>query len=88
MDQLRSWIGKWENEIKLTIKVIIAVAVVIFGGLNIIHAIKDFGGKKMKEGLKSLGYAGLIIFIGIIGYAGLMGLVNMIAPDSSVIPRG
>lgn len=88
MDQLRSWIGKWENEIKLTITVITAVAVAIFGGLNIIHAIKDFGGKKMKEGLKSLGYAGLIIFIGIIGYAGLMGLVNMIAPDSSVIPRG
>ena len=41
----------------------------------------------MKEGLKALGYAALIIFLGLIGYAGLSSLVNMIAPDASVIPR-
>ena len=52
------------------------------------HAIKEFGSRKSKEGLKSLGFAGLIVFLGIIGYAGLTAVVKMIAPDSSVVPRG
>lgn len=88
MAKFREWLTTQKSDVQLTIAVIIGLVVVIFGGINVVTAIRDFGGKKMKEGLKSLGYAGLIIFIGLIGYAGLSALVNMIAPDSSVIPRG
>lgn len=88
MERFREWLTRQKSDVQLTIAVVIGLVVVIFGGINVIAAIKDFGGKKMKEGLKSLGYAGLIIFIGLIGYAGLSALVNMIAPDSAVIPRG
>ena len=88
MEQLRSWVGKWENEIKLIIAVSISLAVVWYGGTNFIHALKEFGSRKSKEGLKSLGFSGLIVFLGIIGYAGLTAIVKMIAPDSSVVPRG
>lgn len=88
MEQFRSWVGKWENEIKLIIAVAISLAVAWYGGTNFIHALKEFGSRKSKEGLKSLGFAGLIVFLGIIGYAGLTAIVKMIAPDSSVVPRG
>lgn len=88
MEAIRTWIGKWQNEINLTITVIIAIAVVIFGGSNVVVAIKDFGKRKMQDGLKSLGYAALIIFIGMIGWGGLTALVKLIAPSTSVIPQG
>lgn len=88
MAKFREWLTSQKSDVQLTIAVIIGLVVVIFGGMNIVSAIKDFGSKKMKEGLRSLGYAALIIFIGLIGYAGLNALVNMIAPDASVIPRG
>lgn len=88
MEQFRSWVGKWENEIKLIIAVAISLAVAWYGGTNFIHALKEFGSRKSKEGLKSLGFASLIVFLGIIGYAGLTAIVRMIAPDSSVVPRG
>ena len=88
MEAIRTWIGKWQNEINLTITVIIALAVVIFGGWNVTVAIKDFGKRKMQDGLKSLGYAALIIFIGMIGWGGLTALVKLIAPSESVIPQG
>lgn len=88
MEAIRTWIGKWQNEINLTITVIIALAVVIFGGLNVAVAIKDFGKRKMQDGLKSLGYAALIIFVGMIGWGGLTALVKLIAPSTSVIPQG
>ncbi len=87
MGKFQEWLNKQKSEVKTTIAVIIGLLVVIFGGWNIAIAIKDFGGRKMKEGLKALGYAALIIFLGLIGYAGLSSLVNMIAPDASVIPR-
>ena len=88
MDGLRTWIGKWQNEINMTITVLIALAVIIFGGWNVVIGIKDFGKRKMNEGLKALGYAALIIFVGIIGWAGLTELVKAIAPSGGVIPQG
>lgn len=87
MGKFQEWLNRQKTEVKNTIAVIIGLLVVLFGGWNVVIAIRDFGGKKMKEGLKSLGYAALIIFIGLIGYAGFSTLVNMIAPDQSVIPR-
>ena len=88
MDQFRAWVGKWQTEINTTITIIIALAVVLFGGWNIAVAVKDFGKHKMNEGLKSLGYAGLIVLIGLIGWGGLTALVKMVAPSTSVIPQG
>lgn len=88
MEQLRQWVGKWQTEINLTITVLIAIAVVIFGGWNVVTAIKDFGKRKMNEGLKSLGYAALIVFLGLVGWGGLTAIVKMIAPSTSVIPQG
>lgn len=86
MDNLRQWIGKWQTEINTTITIVIAVAVVIFGGWNVVVAVKDFGKRKMNEGLKSLGYAALIVLIGMIGWGGLTALVKLIAPSEAIIP--
>ena len=86
MDKLRQWIGKWQTEINTTITIVIAVAVVIFGGWNVVVAVKDFGKRKMNEGLKSLGYAALIVLIGMIGWCGLTALVKLIAPSEAIIP--
>ena len=83
MDKLRQWIGKWQTEINTTITIVIAVAVVIFGGWNVVVAVKDFGKRKMNEGLKSLGYAALIVLIGMIGWGGL---TQLISPSEAIIP--
>lgn len=88
MEKIRNWIGTWHAQIKMTLTIIIGIAVLIFGGWNIVHAVKEFGARKMKEGLKSLGYAALIIFIGIVSYSGMVQLVNLIKPDTGVIPQG
>lgn len=86
MDKLRQWIGKWQTEINTTITIVIAVAVVLFGGWNIVIAVKDFGKRKMNEGLRSLGYAALIVLIGMIGWGGLTALVKLIAPNEAIVP--
>lgn len=88
MNGLRTWVGKWQNEINLTLTVVIGLVVLIFGGWNVVVAIKDFGKRKMNDGLKSLGYAALIIFIGMIGWGGLIALVKLIAPSTAVVPTG
>ena len=87
MDKIRGWLQRWHAQIETTLTVIIGLAVLVFGGWNIVHAVKEFGGRKMKEGLKSLAYAGLIIFIGIMSYGGMKLLVEQIKPDTSIIPQ-
>lgn len=81
MDGLRSFITKWQNEINLTWKVIIALLVVVFGGINIFKALKAGGSNKMKDILTHLMYAAIIIVIGIASWSGFEKIVKSIAPS-------
>ena len=78
MAKFREWLTTQKSDVQLTIAVIIGLVVVIFGGINIVSAIKDFGSKKMKEGLKSLGYAALIIFINHLRYSEIREYLSLI----------
>lgn len=88
MNGLRNWIDTNRKAIESVGTVVIA----LIGALVLIilfsKAIWAFKSGKMSEALKQLGFAAIVVIITIMGIYGFKALVDKIAPNSSIIPRG
>lgn len=87
MDGLNTWIQTNGDSLKLTMTIVISVVAIIFAGWLVISAMSAFKAKKMNDGVKSLMFAGLVVVVALMGIGGIFALVEMIAPNQSIIPR-
>lgn len=88
MQGFRQWVGKWQSQIEIVFGVIIGLVVVVVAGMLITKGIWALRNSKGGEAIKHFAFAGLAVLAGLIGFGGVRSIIEKIAPDDSLIPKG
>lgn len=88
MNGLKNWINENKKAIESVGTVVIALVAALVLIILFTKAIWAFKSGKMSESLKHIGYAAIVVLIAWMGIKGFKMLVEKIAPNSSILPRG
>lgn len=88
MNDFRQWVGKWQTQIEIVFGVIIGLAVVIVAGMLVTKCVWALRHSKGGEAIKHFVFAGLAVLVGLVGFGGVRAIIEKIAPDDSLIPKG
>lgn len=87
MQALENWIRGFGNDVNSVINVTIGAIAAVVISVLVLKAIWAFRGGQTDAVVKNLLYAAAVVLIAIMGAAGLKMLVEMVAPDSNILPR-
>lgn len=88
MQKLVQLITQYKTGIEQVAAVVIALCAVVFISILLVKGMKDFSSGSMQEAIKKAGYALGVALFAYMSYKGITMMLESIAPDTGLIPKG
>lgn len=88
MQGLANWLNTNKDAVMFLSTAIIGLVAAVIITLLVVKAIAAAKKSKMNDVMKHVGFAAIVVLLSIMGVAGLQALIESVAPEESILPRG